>query len=149
MQDKFYKQNTLTHKKCKNCGVIKERSEYYKDARRKDGITAYCKPCKLEINQSWRDSNPEKYSKAVTDMNWKAKERRYGISKEQFFDMLNMQNYLCAICKDIIDESAHIDHCHSSGKVRGLLCANCNKGLGMFKDNVNYLKSAIDYLNIQ
>jgi hypothetical protein len=149
MQDRYYKQNTSTHKKCKSCGAIKERSEYYKDSRRKDGITAYCKPCKLEINQAWRESNPDKYQKSVVDLKWTAKSRRYGISKEEFFTMLEQQNNSCAICKESIGESAHVDHCHSSGKVRGLLCASCNKGLGMFKDNIAHLESAIEYLNIQ
>lgn len=146
MQSKFYKDNSVTHKRCKKCGQVKLRKEYYKDNRRKDGITAYCKPCKLAKNQEWRNSNPDKYQKSVSDMRWVAKKRRYGISKDDFLEMLYLQNNSCSICKIQIDESAHIDHCHSTGKVRGLLCSNCNKGLGMFKDNIDILKSAIEYL---
>lgn len=73
---------------------------------------------------------------------------RYGITKEQFDKLLNDQNNKCAICKvEITGKSCHIDHCHESNNVRGLLCQLCNKGLGQFKDNVQFLTNAIKYLN--
>jgi hypothetical protein len=60
--------------------------------------------------------------------------------------MLVKQEYACAICVQPIDDRAHVDHCHATGKIRGALCAQCNKGLGNFRDNIDHLKAAIKYL---
>jgi tRNA U54 and U55 pseudouridine synthase Pus10 len=72
----------------------------------------------------------------------------YGITMEDKIKMRDYQNNKCYICENIFDndKSAFVDHCHLTKKVRGLLCHHCNSGLGYFKDNVNYLKKAIQYL---
>ena len=82
---------------------------------------------------------------------WSYIMRNYGLSKEDFESMLEEQQNKCAICGfEFHDEGKstrpHIDHCHDSGNVRGLLCNNCNTGLGQFKDNPSLLQSAIEYL---
>ena len=62
--------------------------------------------------------------------------------------MLDNQGHVCMICKkDINEHSSHIDHSHVTGKVRGILCEKCNKGLGQFDDNIEYLNNAIKYLS--
>lgn len=61
--------------------------------------------------------------------------------------MLDEQNGVCAICKFKPKTVFHVDHCHSTGKVRGLLCINCNMALGLLKDNKMFLSQAIDYLS--
>jgi len=75
---------------------------------------------------------------------------RYGISIEQYEQMLIDQNYRCKICgsTDPGHKKKHfsVDHCHETGRVRGLLCANCNLTLGYVKDDVALLKSCIGYL---
>lgn len=72
---------------------------------------------------------------------------RYGITPEQYAKMVEDQDNKCAICTTSFDETkAYIDHCHDSLKVRGLLCNNCNTGLGRFKDNTDLLTKALDYL---
>jgi ribosomal protein L37AE/L43A len=76
---------------------------------------------------------------------------RYGITIEDYFSMLGNQNQKCAIClsEDTKRKSTEffcIDHCHSTGAVRGLLCYQCNIGLGAFSDNEEVLKRAIEYL---
>ncbi len=71
---------------------------------------------------------------------------RYNTSKERFEELLILQDNKCAICNCEITTKCHIDHCHESNKVRGLLCSLCNKGLGQFKDNIEYLTNAIKYL---
>lgn len=82
---------------------------------------------------------------------WQGKITRYGITLEQYIEMVAEQNGVCAICKK--PETARnttrlsIDHCHATGKVRGLLCQQCNKMLGMGKDNPETLQAAINYLN--
>lgn len=72
---------------------------------------------------------------------------RHGITDEQFVNMLNNQNYQCAICGDKITHSSHLDHDHKTGKIRGVLCPYCNHGLGEFKDSIFNLSKAIDYLS--
>lgn len=69
--------------------------------------------------------------------------KKYGITKEDF-DL--MYNGYCDICCIPIEPDCHIDHCHKTGKVRGLLCNTCNKGLGLFKDSKVILREAIRYL---
>lgn len=75
---------------------------------------------------------------------------RYGTTKEILLDMIKDQNNCCAICKKAFDyvdiHGVNIDHCHKTGKVRGLLCVNCNQGLGQFKENIVSMKEAIKYL---
>ncbi len=74
----------------------------------------------------------------------------YGITSEQFAAMLESQNGRCAICKTSEPSGKgnwHVDHCHSSGKVRGLLCHFCNLMLGNAKDDVDRLTAAIEYIN--
>lgn len=71
----------------------------------------------------------------------------YGLTLEQYNDMLVNQVGVCAICKEKpADRRLSVDHNHKTGKVRGLLCRNCNTALGGFKDSVLILKSAIEYL---
>lgn len=80
--------------------------------------------------------------------------RRYGITLEEYDTMLMKQNDVCAICKNpetMKHKSGRfynlsIDHDHETGRVRGLLCRNCNVGLGNFADDILQLRSAISYL---
>jgi len=73
---------------------------------------------------------------------------KYGITKEFFEKMLEMQNFSCEICQMKFDDKhrPYIDHCHRTNKVRGLLCMHCNTGLGHFEDDPELLKSAMEYL---
>ena len=78
----------------------------------------------------------------------------YGISKENYEDLLKEQNFVCAICKKLEDKKHKngkvkmlgIDHDHKTGKVRGLLCTNCNRLLGWVNDDLEILKNAFKYL---
>lgn len=69
---------------------------------------------------------------------------KYGITPGEYIDMLLDQEKRCAICKK--KEPLVIDHCHTTGLVRGLLCNKCNMGLGLFKDNADHLYEAAKYL---
>lgn len=82
-------------------------------------------------------------------------QRHYGIGWAEFSAMLAEQNGKCAICDIAMTPPARaskhsiavtVDHCHGTGKVRGLLCYSCNLGLGVFKDNLDRLRSAVGYL---
>ena len=74
--------------------------------------------------------------------------KHYGISQEEFDSMSLAQNHCCKICKWPAGENRalDVDHCHLTGKIRGLLCNKCNRGLGLFKDNPSLLISAASYL---
>lgn len=76
--------------------------------------------------------------------------RWYGISSEDYNYTLSVQNFCCAICgrdhMDIRGRRLCVDHDHETGKFRGLLCDLCNKGLGQFRDNIEVLEKAIEYL---
>lgn len=79
--------------------------------------------------------------------------KEYGISYEEYMKMYNLHDGKCHICQQRgfrIDKNQKldlaVDHCHTTGIVRGMLCHNCNRGLGLFQDNINYLLNAVDYL---
>lgn len=76
--------------------------------------------------------------------------RQYGITLADYEELLETQNFKCAICgneDEVEGRRLAIDHCHESGDVRGLLCGKCNRGLGLFYDNPELLSNAIEYLN--
>ena len=92
----------------------------------------------------------------MTDDQRRAKDRErfrfktYGITEEQYQEMIVRQGNRCAICHKTAEENKQalaIDHCHDTGKVRGLLCMQCNLGIGYLNDNINLLADAIKYLN--
>ena len=115
----------------------------------------------------WRTENPERWQEIQSNYKKVAKEKRekrlandplydkknnikkYGITYTEYDNMYSNQNGKCACCGDEIkriDKHTHIDHCHTTGKVRGILCKSCNIGIGEFKDSVDILQKAIDYL---
>ena len=61
--------------------------------------------------------------------------------------LIKKQNNKCKICNNIFDKAPHVDHCHTTGKIRGMLCKNCNLGIGNLQDSVDVLQNAINYLN--
>ena len=73
---------------------------------------------------------------------------RYGLTPEQFKDLLNKQKNKCPVCDTQFSEenSPRIDHCHGSGWVRGLLCGTCNSGIGLLRDDAVMVQKAADYL---
>lgn len=73
--------------------------------------------------------------------------KKYGITLYDKIEMIKKQNNKCLICKtELFGRKAHLDHCHKTGKIRGVLCGNCNNGLSGFRDNIENLKNAINYL---
>ena len=132
-----------TEKKCGKCRKVSPLDMFNKDASRTDGKDAYCKTCRYEKNRAWAKSNPEKYRDSTRNTRRKIE---YGIGHEEFNEILKKQGGKCAICNSKIDKKSHLDHCHETSRVRGILCQSCNLGLGRFKDNVEFLKNAIKYL---
>lgn len=80
-------------------------------------------------------------------MRWQKLHKRYGISVNEWEEMLLKQNSGCAICgKELDARTAHVDHDHETGKVRGLLCRACNFALGQLQDNPALLRRAAEYV---
>lgn len=92
-----------------------------------------------------RQADPESAYRYKRDHQLKSE---FGISLNEYEEILGSQNGVCAICKQPQEKTLCVDHCHKTGVVRGLLCDNCNNGLGRFGDNPEILISAIDYLTI-
>lgn len=106
-----------------------------------------------EKYKEWKKNYRKTPEQQLKRKNYEYK-RKFGITFSEYEVMLRQQNYVCAICKKEesfelrgTKHSLAIDHCHKTGKIRGLLCRNCNQGLGLFHDNVEFLSQAIYYLN--
>lgn len=106
-----------------------------------------CKRCRA-IRQSNRyHGNPDIKEKAKNISRKCRLLKEYGLSIDDFNKMYGNQNGKCCICSKFVEGTKiNIDHCHKTGKVRGLLCWNCNMAIGYLKDNIDNLKNAIKYL---
>lgn len=126
-------------KHCNKCNTTKPLSEFHKKAGRKDGHSSTCKAC---VNNRKRPYDP----RANKNSHLK---RTYGITVDEYEAMLESQGGVCAICggtEKIEGRLMAVDHCHTTGAIRGILCSNCNRSIGLLGDNIDILKSAIKYL---
>lgn len=135
-------------KKCSVCGEMKSLNDFYNKKDSKDGKSYRCKSCDNKARQNWQRNNPERAKESAHFRNIK---KRYGITKEEYNKMLKQQNYKCAICgaetaNRNVNYSFCVDHNHTTGEVRGLLCSNCNRALGLLQDNPEILRKAAKYL---
>ena len=91
--------------------------------------------------KEWRKTNPEKAKAGHL-------KHDYNLSLKQVNEMFAKQDYKCTICKQSLKTCFRpcVDHNHKTGKIRGILCSNCNKGLGYFLDNPEFLRNAILYI---
>ena len=110
------------------------------------------KKLRSERTRQWRLKNPEKRAAYVKGAGKRLGFERdlrikYGITLEDYARLVHEQDRKCAICKDflLLDGKTHLDHCHATGTVRGVLCWSCNTALGHFKDSEEVLESALNY----
>lgn len=148
-------------KSCIKCGEEKPLSEFYSNKYGKDGRRTDCKSCSNiervknynpDKQKIYNDSRKE-YSRQYQDnkMYWI---KKYGITPEQYWKMYEQQNGLCKTCgnpETSVRSNGQIkllsiDHCHRTGKIRGLLCQKCNSALGLVLENVKTLINMIDYI---
>ena len=103
-----------------------------------------------DVKSAKRRQHYQTYKERDKPKNRKARlKKEYGITPEQYDEMLKCQDNRCAICERHQSEfkiRLAVDHCHHTGKVRGILCSDCNKSLGGFKDGVGMLNKATAYL---
>lgn len=92
------------------------------------------------------ERNRQYHRNSKTKINARVRLFRHGMTIEEHDSLLMKQDHKCAICRNTFLKTPHIDHCHRTGINRGLLCDDCNLGLGRFKDDVRVLQAAIEYL---
>ena len=95
-------------------------------------------------NREWEKKHPQRHLKSNRVRQWRSK--GIELSYEQFLEMLTTQNYQCKICGGGIGTSSPVDHNHTTGKIRGVLCDRCNRGLGLMEDSISILERAIAHL---
>jgi len=143
-----FKKETRT---CIKCGEDKELKEFYNSRRKQDNYeerrTTECKKCSREQRVGHYHKNKQK----LLDYHMF---RNYGLTREDYDKMLDDQGGTCAICNKKNEAKTmnkelrklSVDHDHDTGEIRGLLCMNCNFGVGNFKDSIEILKKVIKYL---
>ena len=149
----------LFMKICNRCKESKDYSEFYPSKDSKDGLNYMCKICRKKDANAWNLANKDKIKLRDKASQKSRRLKRHNISQEKFDKILKKQLNKCPICLKNLDvsvaKSIAIDHDHeccsglySCGAcIRGLLCNSCNLAIGQLKDNPEYLKRAISYLD--
>jgi len=165
-------------KKCTRCGKTKNITEFGIRTNRSGSPQPNCKKCDAERTREWRKNNPDRVKEtkakyagknpgvaAIRSANWRKEnpqkyregwfksniKANYGITLEYYNHILSSQGGKCAICGSPSNGNRwrlYIDHCHKTGKVRGLLCYNCNFGIGNLKDDEEIIESALNYIRL-
>jgi hypothetical protein len=141
---------------CTKCKSFTELGGFYKQKGMKSGLSSWCKACKIkytkpypgrkEYCKNWAKSPIGKLSKKKYRL-----KRYFNLTIEQYNEMRKNQNYCCGTCGKSELEAGRaldLDHNHTTGKVRGLLCNLCNQTIGLVKENIDILNKIIDYLKL-
>jgi hypothetical protein len=159
-------------KKCIKCNEWKSLDRFYRQSQMRDGYRNDCKACMAKAQkerylrdpgaairrtQEWRERNRERYEawqkqyrethreqRALTLREGHLR-RKYGLGLSDYQFLCVAQASRCAICH-VVTDSLHVDHDHTSGLVRGLLCGNCNKAIGLFHEDPERFHAAERYL---
>ncbi len=127
------------------CQVHYKQSHYFAEAELRRSQAKARRDANLD---HYREYDRKRYAKDPTKRKGTGLKCRFGITLEQFQTILNEQSGVCKICRkpDPCNRALAVDHCHTTGRIRGLLCTRCNHGIGNFKDSVELLENAIQYL---
>ena len=148
----------MKKKKCPKCGKVKNVVGFTNHKNRYDGLSSWCRKCIAINTKRWRLNNKKKvkkykdkyYKKNVIKIRNDQYKRLYGITTEQYDDILKQQDYGCAICGKTEEKNKRrlgVDHNHKTKFVRGVLCAYCNgRLLQHLRDNKRYAIGLIQYL---
>jgi hypothetical protein len=148
---------------CTKCNTNKDASKFHKDKKKVSGLTSWCKECRntARAGHYWKDpeagrNRTKEYRSSLTkeqrylqNRNTKLKQA-YGISHADYVEMLEKQNYKCACC-GITNKYAGVkglvvDHNHTTGEIRELLCSQCNTALGLLKENEEVVSNMLEYI---
>lgn len=157
-------------KLCRKCSTLKSLDQFGNDKKKADKLRTHCKSCNSKaykdwyysdvdnsraVSQNWRDTNKQKRKEIWQDYYLQDKasklKKNYGIEYEDYLLMLEDQNFKCLTCNSDFSKMAsrkiHLDHNHSTGEIRGILCHNCNIALGLLKEDIAVLKRMILYID--
>ena len=130
-----------TTKKCSKCGTVKPTTEFYLRNSRSTGLVSACKVCTENYRKANRNTTKDTNAYLI---------RTYNIDLKDYERILDNQGGVCAICSTSVpggnNKRLSVDHCHTTGKVRGLLCRLCNAGIGKLKDDPALTRKATEYL---
>lgn len=140
---------------CKKCKETKSLDNFYLKSGKK--THPHCKVCVRAQAKAWkannidrcRETNKKWNSNNYSKKRYRELKQKYNTTPEHYDEMLTIQNHSCKICgihQDKLNRKLAIDHCHITGKIRGLLCLHCNALLGYCKDKVDLLDRAKAYL---
>lgn len=141
-------------RECRTCGECKPLEDFFKERGGKDGLRSGCKVCRKKEYDTWLNRlkiNPNLVKEMSEKDRYKKLYKRFGMTKEEYNTLFSSQNGCCAICKQHQSEfkrSFAVDHCHKTGKIRGLLCGNCNTALGLLREDKISLINMMTYLEI-
>lgn len=160
-------------KVCIRCQTDRPLSEFYRNKNCKDGFRSVCKPCGKNWREAYAEANRAHIAERMREyraknldrlkegqraykarnastLAAKKREKYTGFSPAHFDATVKGQGFACAICKRdfllLTKQQVHADHCHATGKPRGVLCQICNTGLGKFSDDPAMLRKAAEYL---
>ncbi len=135
-------------KTCSKCGVQKDPQAFHVATGGR--LRADCRDCRNAVTRAWRERT--QYAGSLVQRRSHLKSV-YGLAEAQYDQMLTDQGGCCAICQGGLDSGRFgvnkhldVDHCHKTGKIRGLLCSKCNRGIGQLNDDPALLRAAITYL---
>ena len=133
-------------KTCSRCRAEKPRDveHFHRCAEAKDGLNAWCKPCQNQYSRDYHRQDPKRGYDRTRNSSYR---RRYGITVDEYDEMLERQGGVCAVCgSPPTRHKLAVDHDHATGKVRALLCSRCNCALGQAGDNADRLDALAAYV---
>lgn len=137
---------------CSRCESEKRSDEFGSNRQRKDGLDLYCRECRNRAARERYRSDPEGFRQQTK---WRQIKSLYGLTKADWMTLFDAQQGRCAICGTALavevgsrrdKDRTCVDHCHETGKVRGLLCGRCNLGIGYLRHDPELLRKAERYL---
>ena len=129
----------MIEKRCTKCGQSKILECFNKDNSARDGLCCWCRDCQKDNIRLWKERDPEGYKLSARR---RLLRHRYGLELEEVEQMIEDQNNKCKICGlefSVCKKTPSVDHCHDTGKVRGILCSKCNTFLGWYEKNINVI----------
>lgn len=143
-------------KTCSRCERRKSWAAFYVEARNKDGRASACKKCYRAKEKDYRNKNRKAISARMKkyygenrgEIRARQRDYRYGLAPGDFKRLLAVQRGLCAICKEVPGgkNGPCVDHDHESGKIRAILCSNCNTSIGLLKESSVLAQQVAGYL---
>lgn len=136
----------VAEKECSKCKTVKPASAFYRKLINNDGLHSQCRSCVFAVSHEYyRTIEPHRAGR------WKSASQlknRYGITLDEYEWLASAQDNKCLICGDK-DVLLHVDHCHNSGRIRGLLCRHCNIALGLLRENKAAATEMVRYIELR